>query len=231
MEQDRHAQQQRVRPAPGTAGAGAPKSWLDETLYRRAEKKYKRYTHKGAAPTDFSEVVDCSFLERNTADNRQRIRPVANTSAAYELDGCPGLYVLPGALSADTQRELVISCCTDYHCAPHCTNRRNTSDSCSAPQSAPGTEVDLDISPAEQLAKLQSLRWATLGYQYQWASRSYVENKRTDMPTSLCELSRELTSRVGQIIDPQSAIINYYTAKSTSECLLHSLARPRYHAG
>eukprot|EP01047_Picozoa_sp_COSAG01_P073092 COSAG01_NODE_11811_length_1854_cov_1.218234_1_plen_210_part_00 len=208
--------------AAGVAGAGAPKSWLDGTAFRRAEKLYRSYTHSSAAPTDFSGVVDCEDLSRNTEANRARIRAVKqpeNESAApaeessrrrvYTVDGCPGVFVLPGVLSAAVQRQLVLACLDEYCMPPHANNLAAADH----PASEAATSCDDDTSKkpdaggngtsaccmaegkqtkdggkaaaSTQLARWRALRWATLGYQYQVRPHYcsvFTSGKETRMP-------------------------------------------------
>ena len=58
----------------GKSGAGAAKTWLDETAFCHAEKAYRWYKHSDSVPTDFSSVVDFRDVANNTAENRGRIR-------------------------------------------------------------------------------------------------------------------------------------------------------------
>jgi alkylated DNA repair protein alkB family protein 1 len=211
----------------GQAGAGAPTSFLDATAYRRAEKAYRHYKHEGAMPTDFSEVIDCHDLEHNTEQNRQRLRRVATPAshadlALYELVGCPGLYLAPGALSVDEQCELAHSATTTFHQAPNATNLSSTvqqrDDTKPEPEPEPEPEPRPELSPEREpetatLDRLSRLRWATLGYQYQWTSRTYVPGKVTAMPARLSEICSALAGATGHSMEPHAAIVNYYNPK------------------
>jgi alkylated DNA repair protein alkB family protein 1 len=206
----------------GQAGAGAPKTWLNDTAYRHAEKAYTHYSHKGASPTDFRGVVDFANLANNTEENCRRIRAVTPKAPCdtplYTLEGCPGLFIAPGALSESVQRELVLECLSSYCLAPNGTNLEGHAapETSSAPHTAAaGGEADARPGAADvALTTLRSLRWATLGYQYQWGTRSYDPAQHTPMPTGLSEICQGLCGLIGEVMDPQAAIVNYYTPKS-----------------
>jgi hypothetical protein len=57
----------------GKSGAGAAKTWLDETAFRHAEKAYRWYKHSDSVPTDFRSVVD--FMDANSGGARRAARP------------------------------------------------------------------------------------------------------------------------------------------------------------
>jgi hypothetical protein len=61
------------------------------------------------AERELSPQVDFRDVANNTAENRGRIRRAGGPAAAYELAGCPGLFVLPGAVSMAVQQRL--ACC------------------------------------------------------------------------------------------------------------------------
>lgn len=203
----------------GKSGAGAPASFLDGTAYRRAEKAYRRYTHIGAPETDFRDVVDCHDLENNTEQNRRRLQRIATkgSDVLYALEGCPGLYLAPGALTEDEQCEMAHSAAYSYQRPPNATNltvvqRHDPLPTRSDPDAEPEPESELEL-PVPTLERLSRLRWATLGYQYQWTSRTYEAGKATEMPSRLSELCSALASAVGHAMDPQAAIVNYYNPK------------------
>jgi alkylated DNA repair protein alkB family protein 1 len=204
----------------GKAGAGAPASFLDGTAYRRAEKAYRRYTHDGAPETDFGDVIDCRDLDNNTEQNRRRLQrvPVSTENGSdavlYTLDGCPGLYLAPSVLSEHEQCELVHSAANAYQRPPNATNL--TAVQQHEPTSKPEPEPESEPEPGLQaltLDRLSRLRWATLGYQYQWTSRTYEAGKVTEMPSRLSELCSSVARAAGHEMEPQAAIVNYYNPK------------------
>lgn len=212
----------------GKAGAGAPRTFLDDTAYRRAEKHYRRYTHAGALPTDYSDVLDCRDTASNTEPNRARLHRVSAAAALpgwpdvsepvlYEVDGCPGLFVAPGALTVDEQRLLAFDCATSYHQRPNATNLLAAAKPTTAEGPRPEEpELEPEPDPAPEpatLERLRALRWATLGYQYQWTSRTYLPGAATAMPHRLSALCTGLAGAAGYVMEPQAAIVNYYNPK------------------
>lgn len=69
--------------------------------------------------------------------------------------------------------------------------------------------------PPTTIELLEKLRWTTLGYQYDWTNRTYPKDKHYDFPKDLLKTTKEIAERVGSEIEPQAAIINYYSNDST----------------
>jgi alkylated DNA repair protein alkB family protein 1 len=88
-------------------------------------------------------------------------------------------------------------------------------------QEADRYECDSDrdlwrISVAEGNESIfQKLRWASLGYHYDWTSRKYYKDVFGEFPSELSELVKTLASVVGESIKPEAAIVNYYPANAT----------------
>lgn len=73
------------------------------------------------------------------------------------------------------------------------------------------------ISVAEKngLLSFQKLRWASLGYHYDWTSRRYYKDVCGDFPVDLSCLVQNLASLVGETMRPEAAIVNYYPMNAT----------------
>ena len=56
---------------------------------------------------------------------------------------------------------------------------------------------------------------ATLGYLYQWSTRSYEAGLQTAMPAHLSALCTRLAAAAGHAMAPDAAIVNYYSPGST----------------
>eukprot|EP01052_Picozoa_sp_SAG31_P046994 SAG31_NODE_9215_length_1315_cov_1.165296_1_plen_307_part_01 len=160
------------QPRPGQSGAGAPKSWLDGTAFRKAEKRYKHYKHTDrnrrcsrqqprgerqmagtcTSETDFSDVFDLRDLANNLPENARRIRRVdpggsevleGALTPVYQIEGVvPGLYIMPAAISIDLQSELAVAACSEYHCRPHSTNLTNLAADVPKTQQLQGAQDD-----------------------------------------------------------------------------------------
>eukprot|EP00741_Cyanophora_paradoxa_P007530 tig00001154_g7283.t1 len=62
---------------------------------------------------------------------------------------------------------------------------------------------------------LGKLRWATLGYQYQWTQRVYEEGRREAFPPSLAALAARLAAAAGfPAFAAEAAIVNFYALDS-----------------
>lgn len=57
---------------------------------------------------------------------------------------------------------------------------------------------------------LSRVRWATLGYQYNWTERSYSAEQHVSFPSQLGELSIRLAELCDESIVPQAGIVNFY---------------------
>ena len=154
-----------------------------------------------------------------------------------------GFYFIPGALSPKQQLHWAGRCLSAYPRAPHHTNlgimpfsvwqahagkdskvtatgspsavtgkrRRNTAEAEEGPTLLQATVLPAD-APVPPLSKL---RWATLGYHYDWTSNVYHEGPlwHTAFPSELAELVRSFTSAcLEEPFSPEAAIVNYYQA-------------------
>jgi alkylated DNA repair protein alkB family protein 1 len=57
---------------------------------------------------------------------------------------------------------------------------------------------------------LSKVRWATLGYQYNWTERSYSADQHVSFPSQLGELAVKIAEKCGESILPQAGIVNFY---------------------
>lgn len=57
---------------------------------------------------------------------------------------------------------------------------------------------------------LSKVRWATLGYQYNWTERSYSSDQHVSFPSQLGELAVSIAENCGESIVPQAGIVNFY---------------------
>merc|ERR1712232_1217064 len=81
-----------------------------------------------------------------------------------------------------------------------------------------------NFTPEEEAAKEQSLfmkewneetmkqiRWATVGYHFQWTKRVYQRDKQGEFPSDLSELCKSIAYQVGYEMEPQAATLNFYS--------------------
>ena len=65
-----------------------------------------------------------------------------------------------------------------------------------------------------------SLRWASLGFHYDWTGRRYSAAAQSPFPPSLSALASSLSAAVSVPLVPSAAIVNFYTEHSRMACHL-----------
>eukprot|EP01125_Pyxidicula_operculata_P018766 TRINITY_DN6704_c0_g1_i1.p1 TRINITY_DN6704_c0_g1~~TRINITY_DN6704_c0_g1_i1.p1 ORF type:complete len:309 (-),score=37.47 TRINITY_DN6704_c0_g1_i1:11-937(-) len=179
--------------------------------FRDVEKKYRVAMEKGRKnrvkekTTDFTGVIDFTYLDHNSEENKKLInvhdvkevnsKYFGNIKKIYSVSRVPGLYFIPNPFTAEQQRFWIHKCLKCYTIG----NPTNLSN--------------LNKTPywdSWQQEHVDSLRWASLGYHYQWTPRVYDENIRGSFPKELSELVSEFAQVVDQDIDAEAAIINFY---------------------
>jgi len=218
--------------------------------FRRVEKAFKlRKDKKGrplpmwdeAAPAILQ--VDPDGLGSNLSDievpiwgwgdqvvslssNAPTFGPTASLGKAYSVPSVPGLWVVPGALTAAAQVSLARLCLAEFTQVPP--NKSNLSNLAVRSGSTPpppsvipflfaqqSFEPSQDINLPEAEAELESLRWVTLGYHYDWTHRRYDQNDHTPMPPAIANLARAFASVVGHSsYIAEAAIVNFYKSDS-----------------
>lgn len=234
------------------------KSDLSSTPFRLVEKKYKLYElsrrearRQPALPeTDMTEVVKLFDLEQNTEENRQLIHKVvipaarpgsgtrcsllsssaasAPTSQAvsrgsadldggvvcYTFAGVPGLLLFPGVLSAEEQQRWCRDAILDFGDSSVHPNILSTHAK----------------TPHATTCYQPPMRWATLGYSYEWTNKVYHCDRFSPFPASLRQRMCDLVALVAQVkqdgfccaypdvYEPQTAIVNYYPVGSMMMC-------------
>uniref|UniRef100_A0A182RCH2 Fe2OG dioxygenase domain-containing protein n=1 Tax=Anopheles funestus TaxID=62324 RepID=A0A182RCH2_ANOFN len=134
----------------------------------------------------------------------------------YELSTRPGLLVLANPFTCEGQRYWMMRSLVNYPMYPNTTNRSNVN------QSSRDTEHSWwemlrsipHLTERRKYAKL--LRWATLGYQYDWTNKVYDEARKEPFPSELGALVRYVATVLGyDRFSPEAAIVNYYPIGST----------------
>ena len=116
---------------------------------------------------------------------------------AFGLRGRPGFLFVPNPFSnAAAQAHWAKKCVVDY-VAPDAEYHY--------------TNLAKGMDPREKLPPMhEALRWATLGYHFDWTAREYLEESRSAFPEDLSVMSRALAKAVGLDLHPETAILNYY---------------------
>eukprot|EP00961_Rhodomonas_salina_P015027 201966-Rhodomonas_salina.1 len=197
--------------------------------FKLAEKRYKRYCGK---KTDFSDVFDP--WEAATSDSAGAAH-TSSTSSSCDLKQAAarrdvvvpvpehdGIFILPGWLSKSEQLSLAHQCLAVYPERPNKTNLLPHMGQVSGIWEGGGKA-------------LNDLRWATLGFQYDWTARTYPEDQRGVVPlvrtclhptASRCVLGPQeiqaiaegavaATRCAARAIQAEAVIVNFYHPTTT----------------
>ena len=157
------------------------------------------------------------------------------TPRIIQIEGVPnGFYIIVGALSISKQLFLSKVALEEYSQAGH-TNLSNLdrlSDECAGlavlskttaveKLSEPPSSLSLisnstrdiwqnSVKDNDNFKRFRNLRWASLGYHYDWTKRMYQENLKSAFPTYLVGLCEYLAGLVGEKMEAEAAIVNFY---------------------
>lgn len=140
------------------------------------------------------------------------------------VPSCEGSFILKEALDRKQQIEIILTTVIDLLRNPNKTNlhcHHNDDDINNMMSDIwlnSNDYIDQMIGNTnEQIDKslvLSKVRWVTLGYQYDWTSRSYNRENYVPFPVALGRLCKELTASIyeqsGFTLDPEAAIVNFY---------------------
>ena len=155
--------------------------------------------------------------------------------AVYGLSAYPGLSVIKDSLSRQAQIELAYHCLseslsppnrTNLHCHAISEEMKEVLESDMGIWSFDGPKLDkeeypeVDTIQKEKKKKIKNrlplgstlskVRWATLGYQYNWTDRSYSRDLHVSIPTQLRKLASLIAEECGESIVPEAGIVNFY---------------------
>jgi DNA alkylation damage repair protein AlkB len=228
------------------------KNW---SVFKQTQVRYKRQVD---APDRLDDVDD--FVDFGRADGRiQRIVvPKSEDFAFYKgpvygVNEFPGFLYAPQALSELLQAELSFLAVSSFCERPHSTNidkvpckiweiddgQRCMWEEWKLEQMETYTEASQMTSKSSSRPKYRSFRklsWATMGYHYDWNTRSYNEKAKSPMP-KLLERIAEIFAATSLLVDGQdpcftasASIVNFYTPKSMMgghrDDLEHALDKP-----
>ncbi|EPY26965.1 alkylated DNA repair protein alkB like protein 1 [Angomonas deanei] len=211
------------------------KSELSYTPFRQVEKKYKLYQfskreakRRETPPTDFVDVVDFSNVESNTEANRNLIHKVVDKNGGtdrftcFTFAGVPGLLVFPQVLTPEEQVHLCREAVLSYGDSSQHPNILSTHAK----------------NPMATTCYQPPMRWSTLGFSYEWTSKTYNEGVYSPFPALIKDKMKGLMSLVEHVkqdsfalfpaapgdavetqhYEPQTAIVNYYPVGSMMMC-------------
>uniref|UniRef100_A0A8D3EDY7 Nucleic acid dioxygenase ALKBH1 n=1 Tax=Scophthalmus maximus TaxID=52904 RepID=A0A8D3EDY7_SCOMX len=200
-----------------------------EDAFRKVFKFYKRRN----PPPDFSDVVDFSTGAAGDKVVPAKLDPAAVSDAeaarvglqpvrdwrAFGLQGYPGFIFISNPFLLGSQPFWVTQCLKTYPKKPNVCNldmHMSPSDT----QDIWGKSIHgLSCPPSgkrEPKTLLERLRWVTLGYHYNWETKTYSANHYTPFPADLHRLSSQLTAACGfQGFNAEAGILNYYRSDSS----------------
>eukprot|EP01100_Stratorugosa_tubuloviscum_P004176 TRINITY_DN2038_c3_g1_i1.p1 TRINITY_DN2038_c3_g1~~TRINITY_DN2038_c3_g1_i1.p1 ORF type:complete len:386 (+),score=152.28 TRINITY_DN2038_c3_g1_i1:82-1158(+) len=187
-------------------------------IFREVEKFYRVPPKPGTnkrkiiKPTDLSNVVDFYNIEANSPYIKSLIREVniqnenldtptffQKFTKVYTLTNLEGLYFIPCPFTPEQQRYWIYKCLKQYS-LDTVTNLSNLR----------GDSNETRFHNWESI-NLKELRWASLGYHFQWTQRIYTEEHKGLFPPELQQLCQELAAQLGyEKYFPEGAIVNYY---------------------
>lgn len=205
------------------------------TAFREAERRFKTK----AGHLDLSGVLDlrCPAQHDSMLKRKRIICQGLRTDKElwlYDVVGAEGFCVIPNALDDVQQKYWITTALSSYMRPPNTTNldahyeipsnglwhsflnrqtleiRRIPHPDDSAKKLALPLELSLDPEQIEQL--IRSIRWVTLGYQYDWTSKQYDFVKSPAVfPTELAEWSRSVSEAAGfGPFTAEAGIVNFY---------------------
>ncbi|KAM6968648.1 nucleic acid dioxygenase ALKBH1 [Tautogolabrus adspersus] len=199
-----------------------------EDAFRKIFKFYKRRN----PPPDFSDVIDFSRglpsdkivpakLDPSAVSDvegaRVGLQPVRDWRA-FGLQGYPGFIFICNPFLLGSQPFWVRQCLKTYPQKPNVCNL-DMHMSPSETQDIWGKSLRGLSSPSgkrEPKTLLEKLRWVTLGYHYNWDTKTYSANHHTPFPEDLHSLSDHVTAACGfPGFNAEAGILNYYRSDSS----------------
>eukprot|EP00796_Vickermania_ingenoplastis_P007060 gene7060-5000_t len=205
-------------------------AYQNHTAFRDAERRYKK---SGPNDVDLTDVIDIRHIDRNTAANAALLRriPLVDYSSSadcftsaggaepmcYAVSAIPGLYLLPRAVDQQTEVDLCRAAILEYGNSSRFPNLLSTHVK----------------TPVRTSCYRPPMRWATIGFSYQWTSKSYERANYTPFPNAVRTLMQRLSKAVFEadaldervagvprysqpdIYEPQSGIVNYFPVGSS----------------
>ncbi|XP_067454184.1 nucleic acid dioxygenase ALKBH1 [Thunnus thynnus] len=200
-----------------------------EDAFRKIFKLYKRRN----PPPDFSDVIDFSkgvpsdkiipakldpAAVSDVEAARVGLQPVRNWRA-FGLQGYQGFIFISNPFLLGSQSFWVRQCLKTYPQKPNVCNldmHMSPSDT----QDIWGKSVhSLSLPPSgkrQPKTLLERLRWVTLGYHYNWDTKTYSANHYSPFPADLHSLSYQVTTACGfSGFNAEAGILNYYRSDSS----------------
>ncbi|KPP60959.1 alkylated DNA repair protein alkB1-like, partial [Scleropages formosus] len=146
------------------------------------------------------------------------LRPV-QAWRAFGLEGYPGFIFISNPFLPDSQQYWVKQCLKVYPQKPNV---------CNLDMHMPAAETaDIWERSAELIRKknggkseprtlLERLRWVTLGYHYNWDTKTYSAEHHSSFPADLSRMSQHVAAACGfPAFSAEAGILNYYRSDSS----------------
>lgn len=184
---------------------------------------YKRYKRRDM-PLDTSDVIDLSsdsymekyqvepfeLLEPNGMQTFPGLKPIRYWKA-YQIKQCKGFIIVRNPFEPKYQRYWIQRCLLDFPKKPNRTNL-------DAHMTRPSQIWHHCLTDKPDLSKsslLMRLRWATLGYQYEWNTKEYFADRIQSFPDDLRHLCSYIAAALGYSeYSCEAGIVNYYRMDS-----------------
>lgn len=202
---------------------------LNKTALREAERKFKgaKYMEHLNEILDFSSPATVAAhpeikLVGHVSDEQGLLRKGA---PMYEIEGVPGFKFVAGALSADQQYCWLEQSFRHFMHHPNLSNldthyvlpNSGLFDQPEGSVKAVHKETGEEVANTKEL--FRKIRWTTLGYQYDWTSKTYDFDKDpVPFPPNLANLSKVIVKELfGPELEykPEAGIVNYYQLGDT----------------
>ena len=187
--------------------------------YKDAEKVYKKVKSLQEAI-----AIGNVYDPYNSTTDGVRVKLWGQLKQLISIPSYEGSYILREALDRKQQIEIILTTVIDLLSNPNTTNLHchHNDDDINNMMSdiwlQSNDYIDQMIGNTnEHIDKslvLSKVRWITLGYQYDWTSRTYSRENYVPFPVALGQLCKELTASIydqsGFTLNPEAAIINFY---------------------
>ncbi|KAL0969844.1 hypothetical protein UPYG_G00233090 [Umbra pygmaea] len=200
-----------------------------EDAFRTLFKFYKRRN----PPPDFSDVIDCSKIGKHDKVYETELDPAAVSDGdarsaglhpirdwrVFRLQGYPGFMYISNPFLPGSQQHWVKQCLKTYPQKPNVCNL----DMHMAPTETHdiwGKSADILRKAGSRIREpktlLEKLRWVTLGYHYNWGTKTYSADHYTEFPSDLRSLSAHVaTACQFPGFKAEAGILNYYRSDSS----------------
>ncbi|KAI3368081.1 hypothetical protein L3Q82_026897, partial [Scortum barcoo] len=149
---------------------------------------------------------------------RVGLQPVRSWRA-FGLQGYPGFIFISNPFLLGSQHFWIRQCLKTYSQKPNICNLDMHMSPCDTQDIWGRSTHDLSFpssGKSKPKTQLERLRWVTLGYHYNWDTKTYSANHYTPFPADLHLLSFQITTACGfPGFNAEAGILNYYRSDSS----------------